>query len=97
MPYKIVWTTEADQTYQQILEYLQAKWTEREIYNFITRTETILFFISQNPLQYSYSKKNDVNKCVVRKQVSLYYQIKQDTVELISFWDTRQDPKKMKL
>jgi plasmid stabilization system protein ParE len=95
MPYKIVWTTEANQTYLQVLEYLQEKWTEKEVNNFITRTETVLFHISQNPLQYSYSKRYDVHKCVVRKQVSLYYNIKQDTVELISFWDNRQDPERL--
>lgn len=97
MSYQIIWSPQANQTYLLILEYLQKKWTEREINNFIERTEKVLFFISQNPLLYRYSKQNDSYKCVVTEQTSLIYQIKQDKVELLSFWDNRQDPKKLNL
>jgi plasmid stabilization system protein ParE len=97
MPYNIEWSPRAKFTHQQILDYLQKNWTEKEINNFVTRTETVLLYISQNPLQYPYSKENDIHKCVLRKQVSLYYQIKQNTVELLYFWDNRQNPKKPKL
>ena len=97
MSYQIIWSPQANQTYLLILEYLQKNWTEREINNFIERTEEVLFFISQNPLLYRYSKQNDSYKCVVTEQTSLIYQIKQDKVELLSFWDNRQDPKKLNL
>jgi len=50
MSYQIIWSPQANYSYQQILKYLQNRWTEREINNFIERTEEVLFFISQNPL-----------------------------------------------
>lgn len=56
MSYQIIWSPQANQTYLLILEYLQKNWTEREINNFIERTEEVLSFISQNPLLYRYSK-----------------------------------------
>jgi plasmid stabilization system protein ParE len=96
MSYSILWSPQANHTYQQILEYLQERWTEREIKNFIDRTETVLSFISQNPYLYRYSKQNDSYKCVVTEQTSLIYQINQDKIELLTFWDNRQDPKKLK-
>lgn len=97
MSYQIIWSPQANDSYQQILEYLKNRWTEREINNFIERTEKVLFFISQNPLLYRYSKHDDSYKCVVTEQTSLIYQINQDKVELLYFWDNRQDPAKLNL
>jgi|GEM_PF-2342542 len=31
------------------------------------------------------------------KQVSLYYRLKGQTIELLTFWDNRQDPSSLKL
>jgi len=95
MSYQIIWSPQANYSYQQILKYLQNRWTEREINNFIERTEEGLSFISQNTLLYRYSKQNDSYKSVVTEQTSLIYQINQDKVELLSFWDNRQDPEKL--
>ncbi len=44
MSYQIIWSPQANQTYLLILEYLQRNWTEREINDFIERTEEVLFF-----------------------------------------------------
>ena len=97
MSYQIIWSPKANHIYQQILKYLQEKWTEREINNFIKRTEAVLSFINQNPLLYRYSKQNNSYKCVVTEQTSLIYQINQDKIELLFFWDNRQNPDKLNL
>ncbi|MFI5162982.1 MAG: type II toxin-antitoxin system RelE/ParE family toxin [Sphingobacteriales bacterium] len=95
MAYTIIWSPKARLTYYQILDYLDEKWTLREIENFIDRTEEALTHISQNPLLYQYSAQSKVYRCVIVKQVSLFYKIKSDRVELLRFWDNRQDPSKL--
>ena len=96
MPFTIFWSTEAELSYQSILEYLQAEWTEQEIKNFIKRTDDVLEFIKENPSIYQRVKANTF-KAVLSRQVALYYKIDGLRVILQYFWDTRQDPNKLKL
>jgi len=46
---------------------------------------------------YPYSPESDIHKCVIVRQVSLFYRVKFDVIELVLFWDNRQDPAKLKL
>jgi hypothetical protein len=41
--------------------------------------------------------KRNIHRCVVVKQVSLFYRIKSSHIELLLFWDNRQNPSKLKL
>lgn len=91
----IIWAPRARFTYAQILEYLEEKWTPKEIDAFISRTEEVIDHICKNPLLFPYSKESDTHKCVVVKQVSLFYRTKADAIELLIFWDNRQDPAKI--
>jgi len=95
--YSIIWSPRAKITFANTLEYLNEEWTIKEIAAFIERTEIVLQHISNNPLLYSYSKAADVHKCVVVKQVSLFYRVRADHIELLVFWDNRQNPERLLL
>jgi plasmid stabilization system protein ParE len=97
MVYKIIWSPKAKDTYYQILEYLESNWSNKEVNDFVNRTEEVLAFIAANPSQYIKSVKADIHKSVLVKQVSLFYRIKPNIIELLLFWDNRQDPSKLKL
>ncbi|MFT7420280.1 MAG: hypothetical protein ACI9QN_001205 [Arcticibacterium sp.] len=88
---------EAEITYAMVIEYLEENWTIKEINNFLDRTDEVVNFIAQNPKQYLYSKKKDVYRAVVTKQISLYYRVNLNAIELLIFWDTRQNPNKLKI
>lgn len=92
MSYSVTWSPTARITYYQVLEYLDDKWTVKEIEAFINRTEEVINYICDNPMLYPYSKESDTHKCVVVKQVSLFYRVRTTTIELLVFWDNRQDP-----
>ena len=95
--FSIIWSPTARITYYQVLEYLLENWTFKELETFIDRTEEVISHICSNPLLYPYSIESDVHKCVVVKQVSLFYRIKTtNTIELLVFWDNRQDPAKLR-
>jgi hypothetical protein len=93
--YNIIWSPRAKITYYQVLEYLELNWTIKEIKSFINRTDYVIEHISQTPFHYPYSLKGDTYKCVLIKQVSLFYRIKQQEIELLLFWDNRQNPAKL--
>jgi plasmid stabilization system protein ParE len=97
MFYTIIWSPNASNTYYKILEYLEQNWTMKEIKTFIERTEQVIDHIAQNPLHYPYSKESDTYKSVFISQVSLFYRLKNNEIELLIFWDNRQDPAKLLL
>lgn len=98
MAKKIIWTPEAIQSFQKTIEYLLENWSEREVENFVSKTDNIIEIISHQPYLYRQSIKIGFREAVVTKQNILVYIIKEDRIDLISFWDARQNPRrKLKL
>lgn len=97
MALRIVWTTEADLTYGNVILYLEKKWSEKEIRNFVTRVSEVLNLLSQNPQLYRRSKKKNIYQAVITKHTTLYYKLKNDSIDLLTFWDNRQSTDRLKI
>lgn len=99
MSHSLQWTSEAKKTFKQNLEYLSKEWDNQVINNFLDRMEEILTQLKVNPEIYSLHRKHDsVYKCVVHERVILYFKIIDDKhIDLLTFWNTYQDPNKLKL
>jgi plasmid stabilization system protein ParE len=96
--YKILWTDNALKELEQTIEYLEENWTERELRNLAESLEETITLISQNPLMFQSSKKKkDIRRAVILSLNSLYYRVSEDSVEILSFFGNRQNPKKRKL
>lgn len=93
----INWTVRAKNDYTLILEYLQTNWTKKELKTFTDKTNKVLVQIAENPQISPASKKKNIRKCVLIKQVSIYSRIKKDEIVLLTFWDNRRTLKKLKL
>ena len=94
MAKEIKWTIEAENTFEKVIEYLNAEWTERKVANFINATNKTITYISENPLMFRQSKRQNIHEAVITKHNLLLYRIKPKHIELLTFWDTRKNPKK---
>lgn len=96
MAFKIIWSPKAVDTFENVIDYLQTNWTEKEIRKFVVETEHIIQLISINPHLFRGSEKENIFEAVITKHNLLLYQVNQNakTIELLSFFDTRKDPKK---
>lgn len=96
MAWKIIWSPKAIETFDRIIDYLQAKWTEKEIIHFANETEHVISLIAINPYLFRGSEKENVHEVVITKHNLLLYQVIEPEmrIELLAFFDTRQDPKK---
>lgn len=95
---KISWTPTARKTYFKVLEYLDEAWTQREIQNFVERTEKVLKLIAKDSEMFEASRmKKNIRKGLITKHNTLYYRIRsrKQEIELITFWDNRQNPEKL--
>lgn len=96
---KIIWTYTAKGTFAQILEYLLENWTTKELDKFTKEVRNIIGQIEANPYMFeSSSKNNSVRKGLVNNLVSLFYRVQpqKKEIELLLFWNNRQNPKKLK-
>ena len=96
--YKILWTDFALSELEKTIEYLEENWTERELRNLAVEIEETLTLLSLNPNLFQVSDiKKEIRRVIVAKHNTLYYRVKNNTIEILSFFSNRQSPKKRKL
>jgi plasmid stabilization system protein ParE len=97
--FSLRWTPEATKTLQQNADYLFKEWGDQVANDFLDRVEDLLDLIKQNPHIYPlHSSSKTVHKCIVNKRIILFFEIKSDNfINLLTFWNTYQDPEKLKL
>jgi plasmid stabilization system protein ParE len=80
-----------------LLEYIEAKWSVRVRVKFAKKLYDTLKIIRANPEIFPKSVRNKkLHKCVVTKQTTLFYNFTSKRVNVVSLFDTRQNPSKIK-
>ncbi len=101
MDCKISWTHRAWLTYEANINYLEEEWTEKEIRNFILLVDKKITNIAKQPrLGTSRNTKYpNIRYTLVHKRVALIYKYKpvKEEIELLVFWNTSQNPRKLKI
>ncbi len=97
MSFALKFTVRARNTYAQNLDYLQKEWGAAVAMQFIERVDTVLEAIRENPFLYSlYHPSKNIRKCVMHNRIILYYRIKGNTIQILRFWNTYQNPEQLK-
>lgn len=99
MAYKIKWTPEAEVSFDTIITYLLENFSENEVKRFVVATEMKISLIEANPNMYRQSSKYKTFRYTnILKKTILVYRVKKSThtVELIHFWDGRQNSSSFK-
>jgi len=96
--FNIIWSDEAKNNLLCIIDYFETNWNEKGLRNFFEKFEKTLQLISQNPQIFRLTnKRKNVRKCVFSKQTSIYYKFENNKVYLITLFDNRQNPKRLKI
>ncbi|RLD65060.1 MAG: type II toxin-antitoxin system RelE/ParE family toxin [Bacteroidetes bacterium] len=98
MALKTRWTTEAEESFKAVIEYLEYKWTEKEVRNFVRKTNEVIKQIEKHPYQYKASSFHEIRIAIISKHNSLIYYVNKEAeqIELYTFWDHRKDPSNFK-
>ena len=93
---QIIWSESAQQELRQILEYYNQR-NGNSLYSLklLLEIQDVLNTLS---LQENIGRLTDNQKTrvIVMKVYLIFYEIKSGRIEILSFWDNRQDPKKRK-
>lgn len=91
--YTIVFSQEAIVSFQALKEQIDARFGQREMQKFEKRVLKTLTLISKFPQSFeAVVNIADVHKGFIHKNCSLFYQVKESSIEVLFFWDNRQEP-----
>ena len=97
MALKIVWSKQAENGYDKIMQYLEKEWTDREIRNFIKETRQFLSLFEKNPhlLEPSQVRKN-IYRGPLNRLTIVTYRLKprKKQIEILNVRSSRQKPLK---
>jgi plasmid stabilization system protein ParE len=93
----VIWSPQAKKDYWQNIDYLEVEWTFQEVVNFIDKVDNVINLLLKNNIEFISTNYKNVNKGVIAKQITLYYKINSNTIELLRFWNTYQDLENFKL
>jgi plasmid stabilization system protein ParE len=93
----IEWSYLAKIDYWKNIEYLENEWSPKEVVAFIKSVDQHLELLKSDNIYFTKTGYKDVYKLVIVKQVSLFYRIKENKIELLRFWNNYQDLSKFKL
>lgn len=86
------WSELAEHDIDETLDYLEKKWGVSAANDFLDRLETSLRAVQLNPTTYlEIDKKRHIHKFFLNKHITLYYQLTELTIELITFWNNSKD------
>jgi len=95
---KVFLSPQALSKLEKLNEYLLENWNSKVRNEFIEKLTSKFEQISNFPESCVQSEKyKGIYKCVLTKQTTFYYRItEKNEIEIITFFDTRQNPDKLK-
>jgi plasmid stabilization system protein ParE len=97
MDYKLIWTYEAINNLEEILDYLITNWSQKEVIQFKYKLSKQIDLILQFPTMFPASEYNsELRKAVLSKQTTLFYQIKGNQIFIVYLFVNAKNIKKIK-
>jgi plasmid stabilization system protein ParE len=93
---ELVFSSRSKTEIKTIVDYLIEKWSVTISDEFLDKLKANLDLIQKSPELFPKSKSRNYHKCVVIKQVTIFYRFDYKKIYIISVFDTRQNPKKIK-
>ena len=79
-----------------IADYIEFKWSLKSKEDFLKLLKKNLDLIESNPKLFQISNYKNLHRCVVSKQTSIYFMFDDYKIKIVSVFDTRQNPNKLK-
>jgi len=93
MALEIEWTAEAVTQLDELIAYLEAPWTDKEIRHFFTQLEKGLSTMSTNPEQHKQpQRKPNRREYHVTPLPTLFYDFDETVVTVLLLWPNRMNP-----
>lgn len=96
MKRKVTISKTAEKKLDKLFDYLLEKWSLKVKNEFISKLDSSIDIIRNQPEIFPKSEKGKgLRKCVVTKQTTLFYRFNSKKISIVTFFDSRQNPKKL--
>lgn len=96
MSRKVVISKTAERKLETLFDYLVKEWSVKVKKDFVEKLDSSIEIIKKQPEIFPESKKGkSLRKCVITKQTTLYYRYNSKRINVVTLFDTRQDPNKL--
>ena len=93
MSFPIIYSERALQTFDAISEQIDQRWGIKHVFEFEHRTLKVIAAIKESPFIFQAIEDNpNVRKAFIHKNCSMFYEVKANRIEILFFWDNRQEP-----
>ena len=82
---------------ENLLVYLEEEWSTKVKHDFVRKLDKSLKQIQKLPDSYPESEKiRGLRKCVLSKQTTVFYRYSKTSIDVVTLFDNRQNPKSLK-
>ena len=90
----IIWSERAVTEFQDTLEfYIERNGNNDYAFKIFNKTENLLEILQENEFLGRLTE-NKITRVVVMDTFLIFYEVQKQNIELLSFWDNRQNPEK---
>ena len=93
---KISWSELAESDFRYNTQFLIKEWDLNVIQDFNDEVERIIGILPEFPTAFQKHKKRNIHFVPITKQITLYYRVYRSAIILLKFWNTYQNPRKVK-
>lgn len=94
--YSILWSDEAFKGLAEIIEYIEQRFSEKDVRKFVKLLNENIEIIRKNPEIFPISSKSkSIRRSTVAKLTSIFYTIEKDKIYIITVFDNRKSPKSL--
>lgn len=95
---KVIWSDQAIKQVTIIFSFLKSHWSTKEVNAFWNAIEAFETLCIKYPMLYPESKEyKGYRKAVLFHHISIIYHPTNNTIFIVTVFDNRQDPKKLKI
>lgn len=90
--YKLYWSEESLKNLDEIIDYLESNWTNREVTNFKQKLSKQVELIHRKPTLFPISEYNSrLRKAVLSRQTTIFYELDGMNINLIFLFNSKKD------
>jgi plasmid stabilization system protein ParE len=89
---EVIFSLAATDSLINIVSIIEEQWNIATADRFLKKVYKVIDCISLQPNMYQCTQIENVRKAVITKQTSVLYKVCPDHIEILFFWDNRQDP-----
>lgn len=92
----VVWTNEADKSFNGIVDYLLDIWSVEIATNFVDIVEHTIELILEQPEMFKVSEyDNQSREAFITKHTTMFYRVFDGNIEIEYFWGNFDNPEKL--